>query len=265
MTLTSLARRLAVGAAERCGWLNQIDGTVVQSYLTATSRRKIFIEDLGLALAALGETDTARSALLRAAALQSNDMGIRNALQSLVAPQQPAKPVATAPRFSGDVESFALPTVLEFLGLQKKTGSLVVSSPRGAATVRLVRGALTSASAPGMKRLGETLIERGIVTAAALDAALPRHHLDDGEIAEVLGTMLLLERSTHREALTEAVFTQVTDALKEMLTWKEGAFSFHPANDRGLPAISFDLQNVMEIMRVDDERRPTHSSNEEGC
>ena len=39
-----------------------------------------------------------------------------------------------------------------------------------------------------------------------------------------------------------------------MLTWNEGAFSFHPGSDRGLPAIAFDLQNVMlEIMRLADE------------
>ena len=46
-----------------------------------------------------------------------------------------------------------------------------------------------------------------------------------------------------------------------MLTWTEGAFSFHPGSDRGLPAISFDLQNVMlEIMRIADERNANRSS-----
>jgi len=40
-----------------------------------------------------------------------------------------------------------------------------------------------------------------------------------------------------------------------LLTWSEGAFSFHPASDRERPAISFDLQNVMmEVFRIADER-----------
>ena len=48
---------------------------------------------------------------------------------------------------------------------------------------------------------------------------------------------------------------QAIDALGELLTWSEGAFSFHPASDRERPAISFDLQNVMlEVFRIADER-----------
>ena len=87
------------------------------------------------------------------------------------------------------------------------------SSPPGAAPaiVRLVRGQVTSASAPGVKRLGETLIERGIITAAALDAALAKQRLDDGEGAEALGALLLRERPANRDALTRAVFQQVID------------------------------------------------------
>src|SRR5262249_25732133 len=164
---------------------------------------------------------------------------------SLLARPQAVEALATSPRFGGDITTFALPEVLEFLRLQKKTGSLVISSRRGAAIVRLVRGQVTSASAPGVMRLGEGLVARGILTARALDALLARQRTDDGESAEALGSVLLRERPGHREALTRAVFQQVIDALGEMLAWKEGAFSFHPGSDRGLPAIAFDLQNVM--------------------
>jgi tetratricopeptide (TPR) repeat protein len=226
--------------------------------------------NLGLALAALGERDEARSALLRAAALEPDDAGIRQALQTLLvpaAPEEPAAPApaAPAPRFGGDIKSFALPEVLEFLRLQNKTGSLVVSSRRGAAIVRLVRGQVTSASAPGVARLGEVLVARGIITADALERALERQRSDDGESAEALGTVLLREHPAYREALTQAVFQQVIDALDEMLTWSEGAFSFHPGSDRGRPAIAFDLQNVvMEVLRIADERNANRSSPEEG-
>jgi tetratricopeptide (TPR) repeat protein len=218
--------------------------------------------NLGLALSALGEVEEARGALLRAAALEPDDAEIRAALQSLLAPERPAEAVTTiAPRFGGDISSFALPEVLEFLRLQKKTGSLVISSGRGAAIVRLVRGRVTSASAPGLKRLGETLVERGIISAAAVDAALARQRMDDGEGAETLGAMLLREHPAQREALTRAVFKQVIDALSEMLNWKEGAFSFHPGGDRGQPAIAFDLQTVMmEIMSLADESSSNRSS-----
>jgi tetratricopeptide (TPR) repeat protein len=216
--------------------------------------------NLGLALSSLGEAEDARAALLRAAALEPDDIGIREALQTILAPPTVETAVA-APRFSGDINSFALPEVLEFLRLQNKTGSLVISSRRGAAIVRLVRGQVTSASAPGVSRLGERLVASGIISTEALDAALARQRMDDGEAAETLGAVLLRERPAHREALTRAVFQQVLDALSEVLTWSEGAFSFHPGSDRGLPAISFDLQNVvLEVFRIADERNANRSS-----
>jgi len=217
--------------------------------------------NLGLELAALGETEEARSALLRAAALEPEDLEIRAALQSLLVHVPAGDGPLTAPRFGGDITTFALPEVLEFLRLQRKTGSLVISSRRGAAIVRLVRGQVTSASAPGLKRLGETLVELGIISEGALDGLLAKQRADDGEGAEALGSVLLHERPGHRQAVEHAVFQQVIDALTEMLAWHEGAFSFHPGSDRGLPAIAFDLQNVvLEVMRRADESNATRSS-----
>jgi hypothetical protein len=47
----------------------------------------------------------------------------------------------------------------------------------------------------------------------------------------------------------------VLAAVDEMLGWREGAFSFHPGREADLPAISFDLRNVMlEVARISDER-----------
>jgi len=217
--------------------------------------------NLGLALAELDQPEEARRALLRAAALAPGDSEIRAALESLP-PPAPAAPAAAAPvpRFIGDIKSFALPEVLEFLRLQHKTGSLVVSSRRGAGIVRLVKGQVTSASAPGVGRLGEALVARSIISRAQLDAALAqqRRDDDDGDGSETLGDLLIRSRPADREPLTRVVFQQVLDAMEEMLGWKEGAFSFHPGGDRGMPIIAFDLQNVMlEIMRLADERDAT--------
>ena len=129
--------------------------------------------NLGLALSALGEREEARSALLRAAALEPDDAGDSRGAAVAARSPPPRRRADRAgravPRFGGDIKTFALPEVLEFLRLQNKTGSLVVSSRRGAAIVRLVHGQVTSASAPGVQRLGETLVARGIITAAALE------------------------------------------------------------------------------------------------
>jgi tetratricopeptide (TPR) repeat protein len=217
--------------------------------------------NLGLVLAAAGDREGAHEALVRAAALAPEDAEIRAALEATVPPPPP--PPAPEPvvetttvgvRFGGDLKSFALPDVLEFLRLQKKTGTLMLSSRKGAGLVRLSGGEITSASAPGVLRLGEALVARGIITHAELQAALTRQASGD-ENGEALGTMLMRNRPGHEEQLTRAVFAQVLAAVEDMLGWREGAFSFHPSVDTDTPAISFDLRNVMlEVVRLSDER-----------
>jgi Flp pilus assembly protein TadD len=206
--------------------------------------------NLGLVLGALGEGEEARQALLRAAAIAPDDVGIREALQSLSSHPSDADLSAPLARFSGDLETFGLPEVLEFMRLQHKTGSLVVSSRQGAGIVRLVNGRITSASAPGVQRLGESLVSEGIIDRPTLDSALARQRAGETHTSEMLGTILLRERPADHDRFTQAVLRQVLAGLTEMLRWKEGAFSFHPGGDKDLPPISFDLQHVMmELFR----------------
>lgn len=210
--------------------------------------------NLGLALSALGRSEEARQALLRAAALDPDDQEIRETLASLpAAPAGAPEPPAAAP-FSGNLATFALAEVLEFLRQQSKTGSLVLSSRHGAGIIRLVQGKVTSASAPGAKRLGESLVEAGVISRAELDDALAQQRTDGGDSPETLGSLLLRDRPQDRERLTRVVHAQILWATEQMLTWREGAFSLHPSTDNKLPPIAFDLQSVMfELMGRNDE------------
>lgn len=212
--------------------------------------------NLGLVLTAAGERDEARRALLRAAALSPNDKEIRQALEELLVAAAPAEATAVNARFTGDLKSFALPDVLEFLRLQGKSGSLVLSSRRGAGLVRIARGQITSASVPGIPRLGEVLVARGLIAQSELEAALALQRSGGADSAESLGAVLLRKRPDDHGRLSGVVFEQVIAAVDEMLRWQEGAFSFHPEDERDLPPIAFDLQRVMlEVMRIDDERK----------
>ncbi len=177
--------------------------------------------NLGLTLHALGEHAQARQALLRAAALAPDDREIRDALSALAADQSGSSPPPA--RFSGDLGSFGLPEVLELMRVQRKTGALVISSPEGTGIVHLVQGRLTSASAPGGQRHPS--------------------------------------RPSADPPSAEGALRQIVDALVEMLTWQEGAFSFHPGAPAEVPAVSFDTQRVvMELFRVTDERASRRSS-----
>ena len=223
--------------------------------------------NLGVALETLGEHDQARSALLRAAALAPDDVEIRAALEQLAVPQvvqdEVTRPTLQAEQFdasiAGDLKTFQLLDVLEFLRLQAKSGSLVVSSRQGAGLVRIVKGKFTSASAPGLKRLGETLVARGMITVAQLETALAKQQ-DDQE--ETLGSLLLRAGAIDAPKLAEVVLAQMMSALEELLNWTEGAFSFHGGPDKDPPPIAFDMQKVMlKLMKIRDERqRPARTS-----
>jgi Flp pilus assembly protein TadD len=217
--------------------------------------------NLGLVLRALGEHDEARRALLRAAALAPGDEEIQEALTALGAQPPNAEAAAPCSHFSGDLGSFGLPEILEFLRVQQKTGSLVISSRQGAGIVRLVQGRLTSVSAPGVQRLGETLVSRGLISRADLEAALAIQRADLRQTSEALGSVLLRKRPGDREQLNQAVLQQILDGLAEMLSWREGAFSFHPGSQTEVPSISFDTQSVvMEFFKMTDDDNSSRSS-----
>jgi Flp pilus assembly protein TadD len=217
--------------------------------------------NLGVALGTLGEHQEARKALVRAAKLAPDDPEIRQALDQLAIPE-PVQDEITRPALkgdefeasiAGDLKTFQLPDVLEFLRLQSKSGSLVVSSRLGAGVMRLARGRVTSASAPGVKRLGEALVEQRIIGPVDLEAALAHQQTDQ---EESLGTLLLRDGVMDAPQLSDAVERQILASLEQMLGWTEGNFSFHGSEDKEPPPISFNIQEiVLKVMKTRDERK----------
>ena len=226
--------------------------------------------NLGLALERLGDLEGARAALLRAAALEPQDEEIQRALEPLL-----VKPASTAgspstrdvgASIKGNLESFDLINVLEFLRMQEKTGSLVVSAPAGVGMLRLEQGMLIGGSAPRQKRLGEVLVRRGLLTPAQLETALSRQrelHPRQPEEAEpdasTLGMVLLREGFLDEKQISDVLFAMLLNVVGQINQWREGAFAFHPCKDSGFP-IRFNVQRVvLDLMRLQDERQRSRS------
>jgi tetratricopeptide (TPR) repeat protein len=218
--------------------------------------------NLGLALESLGEHEQARQALLRAALLAPGDAEIRDALDQLAVPElvhdEHTRPVLRADDFAtaiaGELQSFQLLDVLEFLRTGSKTGALTISSQQRTGTVRLARGRVTSAAAPKVQHLGEMLIAQSVLKAEELPALLARQATDH---QEMLGTLLLREGLVDGPQLRDTVLRQVMVALDEMLGWNEGSFSFQAAADELPPPISFSLQEItLKLVKMRDARGP---------
>ncbi len=140
---------------------------------------------------------------------------------------------APVAHFSGDLGSFGLPEVLEFMRVQQKTGSLVLSSARAR---RRAPGAgpADQRLRPGRSATRRDLVSRGIISRADLEAALAIQRAAPADLGGA-GERALRKRPGDRERLNQAVLQQIFDGLAEMLGWREGAFSFHPATPRSSP------------------------------
>jgi len=121
----------------------------------------------------------------------------------------------------GDLRTFNLLDVLEFLRVQGQSGALVVSAGQRAGVIHLARGRVTGAAAPGV----------------------------EGEPVE----------PSPPEAT--AVLGRIMAALGELLDWREGDFAFHGASLEASPTLSFDLQEVMlQLVAHRDETAPAAGS-----
>ena len=222
--------------------------------------------NLGLALDRLGERDEARRALLRAAALEPHDDEIQRALEPLLARHSSVpdgvggSDVGASMR--GELQSFDLLNVLEFLRMQEKTGLLVTSAPAGVGMLRLEHGQLIGGSAPGSKRIGEELVRRGLISREKLLFALARQRELQPGVHETLepdsnalAVVLLRERLVDERQLSRTLFRMILHVIGQINQWREGVFAFYPSADTAFP-ILFNVQEVvLDLMRLEDERR----------
>lgn len=223
--------------------------------------------NLGLALERLGEREEARRALLRAAALEPHDEEIQRALEPLLVRHSSSPGLAGAgarevgASIRGELQSFDLLNVLEFLRMQEKTGLLVISAPAGVGMLRLERGMLIGGSAPRLKRLGEVLVRRGLLSREKLRVALARRRAVEpgsggGESdANSLAVVLLREGLIDEKQLADVMFRMILHVVSQINQWREGVFAFHPAPDNAFP-IRFNVQEVvLDLLRLEDEKR----------
>ena len=177
----------------------------------------------------------------------------------LPAVSAPATASAASPSFTGSLQLFSLPDLLEFLRVGQRTGTLVCASSRGVGTIQLRRGRITAAAAVGVLTLGELLAQRTILSRAQLEEA---QRLQTQNHANTpLASLLLMQKWVARDALYEALMSHVVLVLRQLMTWEAGEFSFDPTVRPELPdaevGIDLDPQGVLLniFKELDDAQR----------
>lgn len=153
---------------------------------------------------------------------------------------------------------------MQFVHLGGRTGTLSIKASDRRAEVGFHRGRIISAWTPESKRLGDLLLEIGVIEEAILMEALARQ---DREVPKVsLGKILVTMGAVTKDRLRDAIADQIEHTIYDVVTWNSGDFDFalnelRPVDDIAvypgdiLPDINLNTQIlVLEALRIFDEK-----------
>ena len=155
----------------------------------------------------------------------------------------------------GDLQTMALPDVLQWITAGRKTGTLHIE--RGSVQKRIIvrDGSIFSSwSNDPRESLGQFLIRLSLVTEEQLFTAL----LAQEERNDLLGSILLADGVLTEEDLKRALKAKAEESLYDLFLWPSGEFEFREGE---LPAdirVTFETSVspvILEGMRRVDERR----------
>jgi hypothetical protein len=157
----------------------------------------------------------------------------------------------------GSIRDFSLPDIFQLIGLQRKTGTLVlVSGDKEEVSIGFEGGRVVHADSQVKRlesRLGRLLVKQGKLTPARLDEAL---RVQEATLQR-LGHVLVSTNAITPQDLEQALQVQVSQAVFQVFRWREGRFTFTPAEsieyDReAFRPLSADFI-LMEGIRMVDE------------
>lgn len=165
---------------------------------------------------------------------------------------------------AGKLEDVPLADVMQFIHLGRRTGTLSLQRGSEHGEITFHHGAIVGARSPSSRKIGELLLEEGILDQDALDDAL-RWQTSE-EPAQSLGQILLSRGAVPMDAVRDAVRGQIEKTIYELVTWAHGSFVFEldalkPVDDIAvfpgdlIPDVDLNTQMVLlEAARIFDER-----------
>jgi len=174
---------------------------------------------------------------------------------------------------SGNLEDVSVADAVQFIHLGARTGTLTLTNGDLQGGIGFHQGRIVNAWAPGVKRVGDLLLESGEIDEATLREALQKQEAEHPRrsLGQVLATM-----GVEPESIYRAVEQQIERVVYELVTWNQGTFHFalddlKPIDDIALVPgdvirhLNLDTQMVLlDAVRVFDERNRNGQQAREG-
>src|SRR3954468_2303124 len=125
---------------------------------------------------------------------------------------------------SGNLQDVSVADALQFIHLGGRTGTLTLESGEAKGGIGFHQGRIVNAWAPGVKRLGELLLDAGAIDKATLEDALRRQEAEHPR--QLLGQILLSMGAVDSAAMYHAVGQQIERSVYDLVTWNQGTFHF---------------------------------------
>lgn len=125
----------------------------------------------------------------------------------------------------GTLKVFSLTDIFQMLGLQRKTGVLIVEGEDDTVTISFLGGKVVAAESAARRlenRLGNLLIRAGYVTQEQLDRILATQR----ETQQRMGFLLVRERLVDPQELRQALRLQIARIVYTAFRWPDGRFRF---------------------------------------
>lgn len=126
---------------------------------------------------------------------------------------------------NGVLEDLPLADVLQFIHLGRRTGTLFMwRDDEQRAEIGFHDGRIVGAWAPGHRKLGDLLVEAGLLSNGQVEAALDIQLRV--EPPRSLGRILVDSGAVRREQIHHVVREQVKTTVFDLVTWRQGHFHF---------------------------------------
>jgi len=133
-----------------------------------------------------------------------------------------------------DTSGFTLQDILLLIGMEGRTGELVVESGNNIGTLLFHEGKILLAFSPYTRAIGDLLVEQGVLTDAELLDVLKQQMT--GPHTPV-GTLLLKTGKVTFQVIETMVQEQIRRAVKDFSKWKPLDISFVSKNVRPFDSI----------------------------